>query len=121
MGSKTTEGREGAPRAHADFDGENDVIRWVDSATHTPRHTASLSLATSEAPIWIAFGLSGLEGDGAPAVPQGPSATARAWNGHPGFRISEKAPELMLHRFNVSGAPTSALQGGFNWSTERSG
>ena len=36
QGSKTTEGRKGVPRAHADLDGENDVIRWVDTATHTP-------------------------------------------------------------------------------------
>lgn len=36
QGSKTTEGRKGAPRAHADLEGENDVIRWVDTATHTP-------------------------------------------------------------------------------------
>ena len=40
-----------------------------------------------------AQGSGGLEGDGAPAVPQGPSATARAWNGHPGFRSREKASE----------------------------
>ena len=38
-----------------------------------------------------AQGQGGLEGDGAPAVAQGPSATARAWNGHPGFRSREKA------------------------------
>ncbi len=36
QGSKTTEGRKRAPRAHADLDRENDVIRWVDTATHTP-------------------------------------------------------------------------------------
>ena len=47
QGSKTTGGRKGAPRAHADLDGENDVIRWVDTATHT----TALGLATSEAPI----------------------------------------------------------------------
>jgi len=51
QGSKTTEGRKGAPRAHADLDGENDVIRWVDTATYTPHHTIALGLATSEAPI----------------------------------------------------------------------
>ena len=36
QGSKTTEGRKRAPRARADLDRENDVIRWVDTATHTP-------------------------------------------------------------------------------------
>ena len=36
QGSKTTEGRKRAPRARADLDGENDVIRWVYTATHTP-------------------------------------------------------------------------------------
>ena len=48
QGSKTTEGRKGAPRAHADLDGENDVIRCVDTATHTP-HTTGLDLQASEA------------------------------------------------------------------------
>ena len=38
QGSKTTEGRKRAPRARADLDRENDVIRWVDTATHTPPH-----------------------------------------------------------------------------------
>jgi hypothetical protein len=36
QGSKTTEGRKRASRARADLDRENDVIRWVDTATHTP-------------------------------------------------------------------------------------
>jgi len=44
-----------------------------------------------------------------PAVPQGPSATARAWNGHPGFRFGEKAQESMVRRLNVLAGATTAL------------
>jgi len=40
-----------------------------------------------------------------PAVPQGPSATARAWNGHPGFRVREKASDSVDGR---PAPPTSA-------------
>ena len=49
QGSKTTEGRQGAPRARADLDGETDVIGWVDTATRPPLHSTEMGLPASAA------------------------------------------------------------------------
>jgi len=94
QGSKTTEGRKGAPRARADLDGENDVIRWPTQQPTPPPHHQTWSCDKRSVDLdGVRLGWPGrCRPAGSPDLSSGPRATARAWNGHPGFRFSGKAP-----------------------------